>query len=71
MSLAIGATRSVVTVFNHDAWSGRLKHLVNAVLEIERQLSSKVDPKSPFNFDLHHLDTEGGNKVNRVYLCGF
>jgi len=46
----------VVTVFNHDAWSGRIKHLVNEVLEIERRLTSKVDPKSSFNFELHHLD---------------
>jgi type III restriction enzyme len=46
----------VVTVFNHDAWSGRIKHLVNEVLEIERRLSSTVDSKSPFNFELHHLD---------------
>ena len=34
----------MVTVFNHDAWSGRIKHLVNEVLEIERRLSSSVDP---------------------------
>lgn len=46
----------VVTVFNHDAWSGRIKHLVNEVLEIERRLTSTVDPKSPFSFELHHLD---------------
>ncbi|MCB4756530.1 MAG: DEAD/DEAH box helicase family protein [Elusimicrobia bacterium] len=46
----------VVTVFNHDAWSGRIKHLVNEVLEIERRLNSMVDPKSHFNFELHHLD---------------
>lgn len=46
----------VVTVFNHDAWSGRIKHLVNEVLEIERRLTSKVMPKSPLNFPLHHLD---------------
>jgi len=46
----------VVTVFNHDAWSGRIKHLVNEVLEIERRLTSTVDPQSPFNFELHHLD---------------
>jgi type III restriction enzyme len=46
----------IVTVFNHDAWSGRIKHLVNEVLEIERRLTSTVDPKSPFNFELHHLD---------------
>jgi type III restriction enzyme len=46
----------IVTVFNHDAWSGRIKHLVNEVLEIERRLTSKVDPNSPFNFEMHHLD---------------
>jgi type III restriction enzyme len=46
----------IVTVFNHDAWSGRIKHLVNEVLEIERRLTSTVNPKSPFNFALHHLD---------------
>ena len=46
----------VVTVFNHDAWSGRIKHLVNEVLEIERRLTSTVNPKSPFSFDLHQLD---------------
>ena len=46
----------VVTVFNHDAWSGRIKHLVNEVLEIERRLTSTVDPQSPWNFQLQHLD---------------
>lgn len=46
----------VVTIFNHDAWSGRIKHLVNEVLEIERRITCKVDPESEFNFDLHHLD---------------
>lgn len=46
----------VVTVFNHDAWSGRIKHLVNEVLEIERRLSSSVVPGSPYHFDLHNLD---------------
>ena len=46
----------VVTVFNHDAWSGRIKHLVNEVLEIERRLTSTVDPQSQFNFQLHQLD---------------
>lgn len=46
----------VVTVFNHDAWSGRIKHLVNEVLEIERRLTSTVDPTSQYNFTLHQLD---------------
>jgi type III restriction enzyme len=46
----------IVTVFNHDAWSGRIKHLVNEILEIERRLTSRVDLKSKWNFDLHNLD---------------
>lgn len=46
----------VVTVFNHDAWSGRIKHLVNEVLEIDRRLTSSIDPRSAYNFDLHNLN---------------
>lgn len=46
----------IVTVFNHDAWSGRIKHLVNEILEYDRRLSSAVDSASPYNFDLHTLD---------------
>ena len=46
----------VVTVFNHDSWSNRIKHLVNEILEIERRLTSTVDPASPHNFVLHNLD---------------
>jgi type III restriction enzyme len=46
----------IVTVFNHDAWSARIKHLVNEVLEIERRVTCRCDPASEFNFDLHTLD---------------
>lgn len=46
----------VVTVFNHDSWSNRIKHLVNEILEIERRLTSTVDPASHHNFELHNLD---------------
>jgi len=46
----------VVTVFNHDAWSGRIKHLVDEVLEIERRLTSRPLAESPYHFDLHNLD---------------
>lgn len=46
----------VVTVFNHDSWSNRIKHLVNEILEIERRLTSTVDPASPHNFELHNLN---------------
>lgn len=46
----------VVTVFNHDSWSGRIKHLVDEVLEIERRLSSRPLADSSYHFDLHNLD---------------
>lgn len=46
----------VVTVFNHDSWSGRIKHLVNEILEIERRLTSSPLAVSPYHFDLHNLD---------------
>lgn len=46
----------VVTVFNHDSWSGRIKHLVDEVLEIERRLTSRPLTDSPYHFDLHNLD---------------
>lgn len=46
----------MVTVFNHDAWSGRIKHLVNEILEIERRLTSRIDTTSKWNFELHNLD---------------
>jgi len=46
----------VVTVFNHDSWSGNIKKLVNEILEVERRLTSRVIKDSPFNFDLHNLD---------------
>lgn len=46
----------VVSVFNHDAWSGRIKHLVNEILEVQRRLTSKVVQTSEYNFDLHNLN---------------
>ena len=46
----------VVTVFNHDAWAGRIKHLVDEILEIERRLTSRVLDASSYHFDLHNLD---------------
>jgi len=46
----------VVTVFNHDAWVSRIRHLVNEILEMENRLSSSVVAGSPYHFDLHNLD---------------
>ena len=46
----------VVTVFNHDAWSGRIKGLVDEILEIERRLNSSINPDSPYHFTLHNLE---------------
>jgi type III restriction enzyme len=48
--------RPVVTVFNHDAWSRRIEHLVQEVLEIEKRLTSRtVDKRPDFHFEIHHI----------------
>ena len=47
----------VVTVFNHDKWSGSIKHLVDEVLEIEKRIHSyPVEKKEDYNFDLYNID---------------
>jgi type III restriction enzyme len=45
-----------VTVFNHDAWAPRIRHLVSEILEIEKRLSSRVLEDSPYHFELHNID---------------
>lgn len=45
-----------VTVFNHDAWAGRIRHLVNEILEIEKRLSSQIIADSPYHFELLNID---------------
>ena len=46
----------IVTVFNHDAWAPRIRHLVNEILEQENRLYSTIIEGSQFNFDLYSLD---------------
>lgn len=47
----------IVTVFNHDAWSGRIKHLVDEVMEVEKRLYAYPVSKSPdYHFILHHIE---------------
>ncbi len=49
--------KPVVTVFNHDRWSGRIKHLVDEVLEIENRIYSYPVKKRPdYNFSIHNID---------------
>jgi type III restriction enzyme len=49
--------KPVVTVFNHDRWSGRIKHLVDEVLEIENRIYSYPVRKKPdYNFLIHNID---------------
>lgn len=49
--------RPVLTVFNHDAWSSRIRHLVDEILEIENRLASQVVEKEiDYNFELDHID---------------
>jgi type III restriction enzyme len=49
--------KPVVTVFNHDRWSGRIKHLVDEVLEIEKRVFSfPVDKEQNYHFIIHNID---------------
>ena len=49
--------RPVVIVFNHDAWSSRIKHLVDEIMEIEKRVYSYPVTKSPdYNFILHTVN---------------
>ena len=49
--------KPVVTVFNHDRWSGRIKHLVDEVLEIEKRIYSyPVEKEQSFHFSIHNID---------------
>lgn len=47
----------VVTVFNHDKWSGSIKHLVDEVLEIEKRIYSyPIEKNENYNFDLYNIE---------------
>lgn len=49
--------KPVVTVFNHDRWSGRIKHLVDEVLEIEKRVYSyPVEKEQNYHFTIHNID---------------
>jgi type III restriction enzyme len=49
-------SQPVVTVFNHDKWSGSIKHLVDEVLEFEKRIHSyPVEKKEDYNFELHNI----------------
>jgi len=51
--------KPVVTVFNHDRWSGRIKHLVDEVLEIEKRVYSyPVEKDQNYHFTVHNIDYE-------------
>jgi type III restriction enzyme len=63
--------RPVVTVFNHDAWSSRIRHLVDEVMEVEKRLYSYPVTKSPdYHFTLHHLDYSKTQTVEEFEQVG-
>ena len=49
-------TQPEVTIFNHDAWAPRIRHLVNEILEIEKRLSSQIVDDYPYHFDIHNIN---------------
>ncbi len=55
-----------VRVFNHDAWSPKIRGLVDEILEIEVRLTSEVltfSEREKYNFDLYTIDYEKEEKA--------
>ncbi|KHL02378.1 hypothetical protein LK10_12895 [Sinomonas humi] len=51
------SARPALTVFNHDSWSARIKHLVEEILEIDTRLISQPIAKTPdYNFDIENIN---------------
>jgi len=44
-----------VTVFNHDKWADKIRHLVDEIMEFEKRLPSFPLQKSEFNFELVNI----------------
>jgi len=54
---AYKGTQPRVTVFNHDKWSGSIRHLVNEVMEIEKKVHSyPVEKKKDYHFEILNID---------------
>lgn len=65
---AYSREKPVVTIFNHDAWSGRIKHLVEEITEMERRLYSyPVGKPTDYNFSLHNIKYEKTPEVVEEY----
>jgi type III restriction enzyme len=63
--------RPVVTVFNHDAWSSSIRHLVDEVMEVEKRLYSYPVTKTPdYHFVLHHIDYSKTQTVEEFEQTG-
>ncbi|MBN2392537.1 MAG: DEAD/DEAH box helicase family protein [Anaerolineae bacterium] len=63
--------RPIVTVFNHDAWSSRIKHLVDEVMEVEKRLHAyPVTKSTDYHFTLHHIDYSKTQTVEEFEQTG-
>lgn len=63
--------KPIVTVFNHDAWSGRIKHLVDEVMEIEKRVYSGPALKDPdYHFDLHNISYDKTKEIEEFEQTG-
>lgn len=45
-----------VIVFNHEKWAFAVKKLVDEILEIERRISTKINPDADFHFELYNCE---------------
>ncbi len=59
-----------VTIFDHEAWAPRIRHLVNEILEFEKRLTSRVLEDSPYHFELHNIEYSLQTDVVEVPMEG-
>ena len=57
----------LVTVFNHDSWSGKIKNIVEEVIGIERKVHSYiVEKETDYNFIVHNVSYKKVEKPLRI-----
>lgn len=63
--------KPVVTVFNHDAWSPKIKHLVDEVMEVEKRVYSyPIDKENSYHFPILHIDYTKRQEVEEFPQTG-
>ena len=59
-----------VVVFNHEAWAGSVRRIVNEVLEYEKKITSRSVDYSPYHLDLLSVEYSNVQKKEVIEKTG-